>query len=515
MRAPLRRGLAASAMAVTAITLVSRITGFLRETVIAAVFGAGDDVDRYLVAQSIPNVVIALIATAVVTSMVPTLSARVAAGDRAGADRTFGTLATMVLLALVPGTALLAWAAPAVVAVLAPGFDEVGRAATVGLTRTVLLATIAVAAANLLTGLLHAHGRLVWPSLEGLPFNAVMIAATLLLGATLGIEVLAAAFVVGSVARLGLQLLGLRGTGVRLRPSLDRREPGVATALSILPTVVLSHVIANVNNVVDRVAGSALAAGSIAALGFGHRLVALPQGLLAQSLIVVLYPSLNRRLATEGPAAAADLLRRGSVTLAVVLLPVASLLAVEAEAAVRLVYARGSFDAEDVALTSAAVRAFAPGLVLSGIRDLALRGLYSVGDRSSPLVAAGVGAAVNVAGNLVLGPRLGVAGIALATTLSQLVSMVLAVRALRHRLPADGKQRSRRPWPAVAGAGALGLLTMAGMAAVMPEASSTGHLIGRLAAVGVVGGAVQLAVLLAVDRTALADLRALPGPWRR
>jgi putative peptidoglycan lipid II flippase len=493
---------------VTGVTLLSRVAGFGREAVVAAVFGAGEAVDSYLVAQSVPNVVIALMATAVVTSTLPTLSARIAQGDRAGAQRTFNTMATLALAFVLVATAVMHVAAAWLVRALAPGFDPALQAATVELTRIVLLATLLVAATNLLTGLLHANGRLIWPAAEGLPFNAVVVAGALVAGEAFGVVALAWAFVIGSAARLGVQLLGLRGTGARLRPSLRVRDPGVRRAAGLLPTVVISHTIANVNNLIDRVVGSGLGPGSIAALGFGHRLVSLPQGLLTQSVLVVLYPSLSRRLTTGGADEAGSLLARGAATLTLVLVPIASLLAVDAPSVVDLVYARGSFGRDDVRLTAAAVRGFAAGLVFGAWRDVALRGLYALGDRRWPLVAAAIGAAVNAGGNLLLADPLGVTGLALATSLSQLAAASVAVVALR-RSAAGSAPTATRSAVVLAAAAAAGGLVMAATAWVLPASTAPSALIARLAAVGSAGAAVMWAIVARCDRPTIQPVLAL------
>lgn len=506
------------AVFIAAVTALSRVGGFLREAVVAAVFGASAQVDSYLVAQSVPNVLIALLATAVVTSALPALSQHVAQGDDDGANRIFNTVATVVLVVLVPTTVVLLVAAPQLVRLLAPGFGPEQTLLTERLVRIVLLSTVVVAATNLLTAALQAQRRHVWPSLEGLPFNAVMIGAALVLGPVIGVEALAIGFVAGSLARLGVQLLGLRGTGVRLRPRLALRDAAVRESVALLPTVVISHVLSNVNSVVDRLVASTLRSGAIAALGFGHRLVTLPHGLLSLSLIQVLYPSLSARLATEGPQAAGHLLRRGTVTLTIVLLPVATLLAVESSAIVAIVYQRGQFDAADVALTSAALLAFAPGLVFAGVRDVALRGLYALHDRRSPIIAAVTGVAVNVAGDVALGPVLGVTGVALATSGSQAVSCVVAFRALRRVDPEVGRQLILRPLVSVALAGAVGALIMVLVATAAPSPATTLSALVRVAVVGGAGLSGHVLMLRVLEVAELDDLTGLLGgltPRRR
>ncbi len=490
-----------AAVLVTVATVVSKLLGFARETAIAAVFGASAEVDAYLVAQSVPNVLIALLSTAVVTSMLPSISGDLADGRPDRAIRTFNTIATLVIGLLIPATVILWFGAPAVIAVLAPGFEGAQADLAARLARIVLLAVTVVAATNLVSALLHAHRRFAWPALEGLPFNIVMIGAALLFGVEFGIDALAIGFVVGSLARLALALTGLIGTGSRIRPGWAIRSVGVRATGGLVPTVVTSHVISNINNVVDRVVGSTLQAGAISALGFGHRLVSLPQGLLTQALVTVVFPSMSASLATGDPEQASRLLRQAIRALSVILTPVVVVLMIQSQELATVVFGRGAFDAEDARLTALAIIAFAPGLLVSGIRDLALRGLYAAKDRRRPLIVAAVGGVTNVVGDITLGPTVGVAGLAAATSLSQGVSAAVAVHA-------TGVARGVRSVVTAAAAALaasaalsamLGALTARALEGVVPS------LISLLAAVAVVT-AVHIAVLLVGRPSLLRDL---------
>jgi hypothetical protein len=144
------------------------VLGLVREAVYAAVFGAGAQLDAFLVAQGVPNVAVSLIATAVVTSSIPTLAAGLRRGERERVDRTFSTLFTAALAVASVGLALVA---EPFVRLTAPGFDAEQVALTVKLARILLLASVLVAAMNLITGLLQAHREFFWPAIVGLPFS--------------------------------------------------------------------------------------------------------------------------------------------------------------------------------------------------------------------------------------------------------------------------------------------------------------------------------------------------------
>lgn len=426
-------GIAGAAALVAVVTAISRIAGFGREAVIAAVFGASADLDAYLVATGVPNVVIALLSTVAVTAFIPEVSRRVRGGDVAGGHRLFRTVAAGVIVALGLGSLLMAVFAPAVVRLMAPGFAAPQLALAASITRVLLIATVLVAGMNLVSGLLHIHGRFFWPAFVGLPFNAAMVVAAVGFGRQYGVTALAIGFVVGSALRVIVQLPAMARAGFRWRGRLELADPGVRAVTGLIPVIALAHLTGNVNAFVDRIVGSGLEPGAISALNYAYRLVTLPKGLFVVALIQVLYPALGAAATATMRARFGALLGSGLRMLLVLLVPIAVALVVLAEPVVTFVYQRGAFTPADAVRTASALAAYAPGLVAVGVRDLGIRALYGLGDTRTPAVTAVTAMLVNVAGDLVLGPLFGVAGLGAATTLSYLVAAGLVWRALARR----------------------------------------------------------------------------------
>ncbi len=428
--------LARAAALIFAFTAVSRVLGFLREAVFAATFGASGELDAFFVAQGPQNIVVTLVSTAVVTSAIPVLAAYVSDGDGERARATFDAVFTLVLAVLIAAAGTMAIFAEPIVRLTAPGFDEEQVELAARLARILLAAAALVAATNLLSGLLQAHRRFLWPAVVGIPFNVAMIGAALLLAGDLGAVALALGFVLGSAARVGVLTPGLRE--IRFRPALrfDLGDPGLRRILALAPLVLIGHSVANVNLVVDRLVGSTQVEGTISALNYGFRLVTLPHGLIALALIQAAYPALGSASGAEDRAAFRELMRRSLGTLALLLVPVAAAALVLREPVVELVYGRGSFDAEDAALTADAVAFYALGLFALGWRELVTRAFYAYGDGRTPVLIAVVAMAVNVTGDVTLGRAYGVAGLAGSTSLSLAVALVLSVVALERRFGA-------------------------------------------------------------------------------
>ncbi|MBO1753418.1 murein biosynthesis integral membrane protein MurJ [Actinotalea sp. BY-33] len=420
---PGRWSIARAAVLVTGLTAFSTILGFGRDVVIAAVFGAGPSLDAYLVAQGLMNLVLALVAGAMARSVIPVTAREAAIEDAAGGrcrgHRGFDVALTVTMAVLGIGAVLMGILAAPVTSLLAPGFGPEQAELTASLTRVVLVATVLIAGTNMLAALAQAHGRFTWSALEGVPFNLVMITAAGLFGPRHGVLALAVGFVLGSGARLLLQLPPLRHLG-RVRPSMALRDPAFQEVARLVPAMLVGTAVVNINTLVDRAVASTLAEGSITAISYGWRLVHLPEALIITALLVPLYPALGAA-ATNKPELR-RLVGRGMSVTVTVLTPLSVALAVAAHPAVTVAFGHGAFDAPAVASTAGVVVWFAPGLLALGIRQVVVRASYAIGDRRSPVVVSLVAVAVNVVGDVVLAPVMGAPGIALATSVSLIVA---------------------------------------------------------------------------------------------
>jgi putative peptidoglycan lipid II flippase len=506
-----RRGIARAATLLVSLTAVSQLLGFVRDAVIAAVFGAGAALDAYLVAQGVMNLVLALVAGALARAVVPPVSRAAERGERLRADRTVQTVLTIAVLVLVAASLLVFAGAEAVVAVLAPGFDEPTAELAVRLTRIVLVAAVFVAGTDILAAAAQAHGRFFGSGVQGVPFNLVMIAAAVWAGPLIGVEALAIGFVVGSAVRMLVQVPAIRAAGLRVRPRLALRDPDVREVLRLTPALLVGSAVVNVNTLVDRAVGSSQGEGVITALNLGFRVVNLADSLLVATVVAALYPAFSAAGLPERRAELRELVDRAMRTMLLVLLPVVVVLVVAARPIVQLAFGRGDFDAAAVAATSTAVVFYAASAVGLAVRSTASRACLAVGDSRTPTVVALVSMALNVVGDLTLGLAFGIAGIALATSLSLAAGAVLTVVLLarRHGAVSAG--------PVAASAVRLSLAASAGglLAAVVvrwvdPDVAGA---VGSLTALAVVGGTVTLSYLLllrVVRAPELADLRRLP-----
>jgi putative peptidoglycan lipid II flippase len=419
-----RAGLARSAILLVSLTGVSQLLGFVRDAVIVAVFGISAELDAYLVAQGVMNLVLGLIAGAVAKSLVPPVARSVEAGDVAETRRVVQTVLTATVLILVAGSAVMYVAAQQVVAVLSPGFDPETAQLAAKLTRIVLVATVFVAGTNILAAAAQAHGRFAWAGSQGISFNLVMIAAAGWFGGHFGIEALAVGFVVGSALRLALQLPAVRRMGLSLRPSLRLRDPGV--------------------RLVDRAVGSTQDEGTISALNLGWRVVSLADSLLIAAFVTVLFPAFSVMGAAESRPELRQATAKAAGVVLVVICPIVAVLTVASAPVVELLFGRGAFDERAVTMTSLAVSTYAAALIGLAIRNVMVRTSLAVGDSRSVVTTAACAMVINVLGDLTLGLKFGIVGLAASTSASVLFAGVILSMLLARRHEAVDLKSLRR-----------------------------------------------------------------------
>lgn len=498
---------ARAALVVAVATALSKLAGFGRDAVIAGVYGASPELDAWYVAQGVPNLAVGLVGSATATALVPTLSRHVDAGRVADAHRlALGVLVVVSVLVAVVSAGLAVAAGP-VVGLTAPGFTDSQHDLAVDLARVLLVAAVLVAAVNVLTAVLQAHGRFLVANLVGLPFNAALVVAAVVLGSDEGVAALAIGFLAGSVLRVAVLVPDLRRAGA-WSPAGVLSGPARAEARSVLVLALPllgASALSNVNSIVDRIVGSSEEPGTISALNLAYRLLTIPHSLVVLALGQAALPALS----TADDDSFDHMVRRGVTMLWLVLAPVATLAVALAGPLVAAVFARGSFDAASASLAQRAVVGYAVGVAALGVREFLVRCHVALAGTRVALLVVGLGVAVNVAGDLTLGRRYGVAGLAASTSLSFAAALVLAAALLVRRRPTLDLAPFVRPLLVTTGAAAAGgLAAWVTATTVLGDATAVEAGTVRTFAALVAGGGVGLGLYATATRAGA------PALWR-
>lgn len=476
-------------------TMASRILGFARDMLIAAMLGTGPVADAFLVALKLPNLFRRLFGEgAFNAAFVPAFSGLLAAEGRTAARQfaaeTFSVMTFWLGALTIVGEVFM----PQMMAVLAPGFaaDPAKFALTVALSRITFPYLILICLAALAAGALNGLDRFTAASASYILFNVVSIACMLWLTPfvpTAG-HALSWGVTASGVLQLALLLWALRRAGMPLRLPRPRLTPQIRVLLRRMLPGLIGAGVTQLNLAVDVIIASLLPAGTVSLLYYADRVQQLPLGVIGTAVGTALLPLLSRQV-RAGEADAAQGTQNRAIEYALFLtLPAAVALVVSAYPVMWVLFARGAFGAESARLSSQSLSAYAVGLPAFVLVKVLAPGFFARGDTATPVKIGLAAVALNLAMNVAFMVPLKHIGPALATSLAAMfnVGWLGWVLARRGHLRIDAQLRRRgmgmiaasvamgaslwlaqqvlfaSPPHGLARAGALAALVMAGLA---------------------------------------------------
>jgi putative peptidoglycan lipid II flippase len=421
---------------VSALTMLSRLLGLVREQLFAALLGAGFYSDAYQTAFRIPNLLRDLFAEgALSAAFVPTFTDVLTNQSKKDAFRLASRLMTLLVLVLAVVVAAGILFAGPIVAALSPGFLAIpGKAALAArLTRIMMPFLPLVSMAAVAMGMLNAQERFGAPALSSSMFNLVTIACGagfFILGwpperVVVGWSV---AVLVGGAAQYLIQVPPLGRQGFRFQPELAPSDPGLRRIGRLMAPATVGLAAVQINIFVGSIFASRQD-GGISWISYAFRLLYLPIGLFGVAIGTIATTGLAKRAAERDMAGMRETLNHALRLVGFLTIPSTVGLAVLSGPIVRLLYQHGRFKLYDTRQTAAAVQCYAIGLFAYSAVKVLAPAFYAL-DRARVPVVASLSAVVTNAGlNLALYRQLGFMGVALGTSVGALVNFgVLAVR---------------------------------------------------------------------------------------
>ena len=441
-------------------TITSRILGFVRDMVFARYFGASAETDAFFLAFKIPNFMRRLFAEGSFSlAFVPVLSEVRATGDRRAlrdlVDHVSGTLLSILLVI----TAIGVLAAPAVLAIFAPGWLMEGRPEfwlAADMLRITFPYILLISLTALAGGILNTFDRFLVPALTPALLNISLIACAVLLSSRLEVPVMSLAWgvLIAGIAQLAVQVPALVRLGVLPRPRWGWRHSGVRKILKLMIPTLIGSSVAQVNLLLDLVIATFLVSGSVSWLYYSDRLMEFPLGVFGVALSTVILPNLSRKFARRNPQAFSHTLDWALRLGMVITLPAALGLAVLAQPILITLFQYNAFEVSDVEMSAMSLAAYAAGLPAFIAVKILAPGFYARQDTKTPVKIAITAMVSNMVLNLAfVGTLLAIGfagphtGLALASSAAAYINAGLLYRMLR-------KQDAYQPEP---GWGRVGL----------------------------------------------------------
>jgi putative peptidoglycan lipid II flippase len=442
----LQHGVVRAVGVIGAATLASRGLGFVRDIVMARAFGAGPVTDAFFVAFRIPNLLRRLLAEgALSTAIIPVFTEYLEGARRAEFGRMVRAVTgvAMVVLCVVSGLGMLL--APWIVRVMAPGWADdpelIGLAGR--LTTLMFPYLLLVGLATLAMGALNAQHRFFTAAFAPAVLNVAMILSVLFLAGRMSPPVLSLAVgvLVGGAGQLLVQLPELGRLGVPLRPSVEWSHPAVRLIAGRLWPAVFALAAVQVTVLVNTLLASLLPEGTVSYLYYADRVMEFPLGVFGVALATAALPIMSGQAARGEHRALTDMLGFSLRLSVFVALPAAVGLIALGHPIVRLLFERGEFTPTDAVATTQALAGYAVGLPAFSATRIAAQTFYALGDTRTPVWTGLASVAANVVLAIILMWPLQHVGLALASSLSAYVNLLLLCWLLRRRLgPIGGRQ---------------------------------------------------------------------------
>jgi putative peptidoglycan lipid II flippase len=487
---------------VSGMTLLSRITGLVRESLKAVLFGAGVQMDAFEAAFRLPNILRRMFAEGAFSqAFVPILAEYQRQRGTEATRDLVGRVGTLLAIALLVVTILGIIAAPWLVYLLAAGFERTpGKVElTADLLRIVFPYILFVSLVSLAGGVLNVHRRFAIPAFTPVLLNLSIIGAALFIAPHMDPPILAVAWgvAIGGVAQLALQIRPLAKLGMLPRPSFRWRDEGVTRVLRAMGPALLGVSAAQISALINTQLAAWLGDGRISWISYADRLMEFPSALLGVAIGTVLLPSLAKHHSDADHLRYSDLLDWGLRLALLLALPSALALWLIAVPLISTLYQYGRFTVEDLWQVRAALLGYSVGLTALILVKILAPGFYARQNLKTPVKIAFVTVLVTQALALVLMWPLGHAGLTLATSLGACVNAGLLFVFLHRR----GHYLPRGGWlvfitkvgVALAVLGAV-LLAVAGPSSFWLAASLWAK-VGRLALVVAAGGFAYFATL--------------------
>ena len=431
------KNIGAAAILVGVFSMISRLLGILRDRILAGEFGAGEVLDAYYTAFRIPDLLYnLLILGALSAGFIPVFSALIKKMKKADDDsylyqeeenkEAWDLVSNIlnILIIILSFFSILGFIfSPQLIKIIAPGFSPEMQSITTTLTRIMFLSPLFLGISSLLGGVLQSFRNFLIFSLSPIFYNVGIILGVLFLVPVLGISGLAWGVVIGAFMHMAIQIPPVWILGFRWRAFINFKDKNFLKIAKMMVPRILSLAISQINLVVVTIIASTLAAGSLAVFNFANNLQSFPIGVFGISFAVAAFPTLSASAFNEK-----KLVDNFSYTLRRILffiIPSAVLLITLRAQIIRVILGTGEFSWRDTVLTINSLGFFALSLFAQASTPLLTRVFYARQNSKTPFLIGLIIVVINIFLSLFLGKRMGVAGLALAFSLSSILNFML------------------------------------------------------------------------------------------
>lgn len=419
-------------MLVTVVIILSKVSGFVRDMILANYFGTGMANDAYVSAYSLFYLPVLLFNSCISATLIPLYVQEREQQSLQHSNHFASNTINLFALAAIVISALFYVLARPLVRLIYVGFDPGKTAMTVELVRVMLLSLVFNITSISLASLLNATDKYVAAQLTGFPLNLCVIVAAVGFSERYGILAVGWGVFTANILQFLILIPFLRGW-FTWSPVMDFSDRRFHRLMMLAGPAMLSMGVSELNHMIDHALASGLNPGDISAMSYAYRLITFLLGVLMVPLTTIMFSRMSRLAAEKDQKGMLEVLRRCILVIALVALPIVAVAVVMSMDVIKFAYMRGRFDMHSVEVTAAILVCYVVGVPAFGLRDFLSRVFHALQDTKTPFRVSCLVVVLNIVLNLILRRIIGARGLALATSIAGATGMCTMLVLLKKR----------------------------------------------------------------------------------
>lgn len=404
--------------------VVAKFASFISEAILAAYLGTTYQSDAYYMVSSIQQVIYPMLSVGIWKVFLPIYREKLVKNENSTADAIANKATTLFTIVSIATTLIIFIFSDVVVGLIAPGFTGRTKELCAELVRISSPMYIFIMAAAIYSAMLQCHNKFLGSQIREVVSHIPTILVAIFCYHAWGIQALAVALVMGGICRLLIELPFV-DWGYKYRPDFGFCDSELKVMFKRLPSALISEGVHQFNTLIDKTMASSLPSGAVSALNYGNKLCNVFSGLLSSAIATALYPQMVGIIALDGKQELSKLMTKIISIFAVIMIPITVACVLFSESLVSVVFERGAFNSDSVFMTSSVFTCYCVGLFFAACNTVLINVFYGYGDTKTPLYISIADLIANVVGNIAFISILGVKGLALSTSISAIITLLV------------------------------------------------------------------------------------------
>ena len=400
----------------------SKSLGLLREVFIASKFGSGMITDTFFLALAGVGLFASMITLSINTSIIPILSEIESNEPKENRNYYLNNLLNIIIIISIFLSVIAWFFTPYIIKLMGMGFDSSQSSLAVLLMRIGIPSLIFSGIVGIYRGYLQSKERFLESSTSQFPYNITFILYLMFFTNIYGINGLMFASVLAIASQMILQVPSLKKLDYKYKFVVNFKDKYFVKMLYLIGPILISVAVNDVNKIIDRALASSLIEGSISALNYSARINSLVLAILITAISTVLFPILTKSVMEKKFRDFKKLIINGTNIIIIIIIPITIIIAVMAEPITRLLFQIGEFTSSDTHMTSSALIFYTIGLIGMALRTYYEKAFFALHNTKTPMINGLITVILNIILNILLIGPLEYKGLALATSISTLMT---------------------------------------------------------------------------------------------